>query len=296
MENVNVAHFLLPLLKHAWFFSLFPVTLLSQLLVKSVLCVCVCVCVCVFIMAQKMFTTGPNGGLWSHFYLMHSCSSCSYWLCCFICLLSVLCSCPLSHSHNLHQQCRSPFDAFTDTRESVHFVESLLLEFCTLLPPPELVLRLLQSWLLSPSPAFHLTPLLDPRFKDPKSSLAWFVFILLERGPCLSTELGMPSNHLILSHPLLLLPSLFPASGSLPVSQLNMDMNFGKLREIGTGRPGMLQSVELQKVRHHLVTEKQQSCNYCLRIHEFTWEIHFWGLVCMKTALFFSHIWLDIRS
>ena len=47
MENVNVAHFLLPLLKHAWFFSLFPVTLLSQLLAKSVLCVCVCVCVCV---------------------------------------------------------------------------------------------------------------------------------------------------------------------------------------------------------------------------------------------------------
>ena len=48
MENVNVEHFLLPLLKHAWFFSLFPVTLLSQLLVKSVLCVCVCVCVCVY--------------------------------------------------------------------------------------------------------------------------------------------------------------------------------------------------------------------------------------------------------
>ena len=45
MGNVNVAHFLLPLLKHAWFFSLFPVTLLSQLLVKSVLCVFVCVCV-----------------------------------------------------------------------------------------------------------------------------------------------------------------------------------------------------------------------------------------------------------
>ena len=30
----------------------------------------------------------------------------------------------------------------------------------------------------------------------------------------------MPSNHLILCHPLLLLPSIFPASGSFPVSQL----------------------------------------------------------------------------
>ena len=29
----------------------------------------------------------------------------------------------------------------------------------------------------------------------------------------------MPSNHLILCHPLLLLPSIFPASGSFPVSQ-----------------------------------------------------------------------------
>ena len=30
----------------------------------------------------------------------------------------------------------------------------------------------------------------------------------------------MPSNHLILCHPLLLLPSIFPASGSFPMSQL----------------------------------------------------------------------------
>ena len=30
----------------------------------------------------------------------------------------------------------------------------------------------------------------------------------------------MPSNHLILCHPLLLLPQSFPASGSFPVSQL----------------------------------------------------------------------------
>ena len=35
----------------------------------------------------------------------------------------------------------------------------------------------------------------------------------------LSIELVIPSNHLILCHPLLLLPSIFPASGSFPVSQ-----------------------------------------------------------------------------
>ena len=36
----------------------------------------------------------------------------------------------------------------------------------------------------------------------------------------MSIKLVMPSNHLILCHPLLLLPQFFPASGSFPVSQL----------------------------------------------------------------------------
>ena len=35
----------------------------------------------------------------------------------------------------------------------------------------------------------------------------------------MSIKLVMPSNHLILCHPLLLLPSIFPASGSFPISQ-----------------------------------------------------------------------------
>ena len=35
----------------------------------------------------------------------------------------------------------------------------------------------------------------------------------------MSVESVMPSNHLILCHPLLLLPSIFPASGSFPMSQ-----------------------------------------------------------------------------
>ena len=36
----------------------------------------------------------------------------------------------------------------------------------------------------------------------------------------MSIELVMPCKHVILCHPLLLLPSIFPASGSFPVSQL----------------------------------------------------------------------------
>ena len=35
----------------------------------------------------------------------------------------------------------------------------------------------------------------------------------------MSIESVIPSNHLILCHPLLLLPSIFPASGSFPISQ-----------------------------------------------------------------------------
>ena len=37
----------------------------------------------------------------------------------------------------------------------------------------------------------------------------------------MSIELVMPSNHLILCHPLLLLPAIFPASRSFPMSQLS---------------------------------------------------------------------------
>ena len=36
----------------------------------------------------------------------------------------------------------------------------------------------------------------------------------------MSIELVMPSHHLFLYHPLLLLPSIFPRSGSLPMCQL----------------------------------------------------------------------------
>ena len=51
------------------------------------------------------------------------------------------------------------------------------------------------------------------RFLCPSPSLTLLKFM--------STELMMPSNHLILCHPLLLLPSIFQsASGSYPTSQL----------------------------------------------------------------------------
>ena len=38
---------------------------------------------------------------------------------------------------------------------------------------------------------------------------------------CMSIELVMHSNHLILCHPLFLLPSIFPTSGSFQMSQLS---------------------------------------------------------------------------
>ena len=69
------------------------------------------------------------------------------------------------------------------------------------------------------------------------SSVQSFTHVQLFATPCTATcqasrsnnswsllklmyiESVMPSNHLILYHPLLLMPSLFPASGSFPVSQ-----------------------------------------------------------------------------
>ena len=38
----------------------------------------------------------------------------------------------------------------------------------------------------------------------------------------------------------------------------SVDMNLGKFREMATGKPGMQQSMGLQRVRHDLVTEQQQ--------------------------------------
>ena len=51
-----------------------------------------------------------------------------------------------------------------------------------------------------------------------QASLSFTVFWNLLK--LMSIESVMPSNHLILGRPLLLLPSIFPASGSFPMSRL----------------------------------------------------------------------------
>ena len=136
----------------------------------------------------------------------------------------------------------------------------------------------------------------------------------------MSIESVMPSNHLILCCPLLLLPSIFPSirvfsnesavqtrwpkywSFSFSFSPSNeysglisykidwfdllavqgilksllqhhsskasilqhsafsmVQLSLGKFREIGTGRPGILQSMESQRVRHDLAAKQQQA-------------------------------------
>ena len=55
----------------------------------------------------------------------------------------------------------------------------------------------------------------------------------------MSIESVMPSNHLILCHHLLLLPSIFPTSGSFPMSQLFPSGG----QSIGVGSLSLLQQV-----------------------------------------------------
>ena len=45
-----------------------------------------------------------------------------------------------------------------------------------------------------------------------------------------------------------------------------MDMKLGKLQETGTGRPGVLQPMGLQRVGHDLVTEQQQPSETYFRL------------------------------
>ena len=51
-----------------------------------------------------------------------------------------------------------------------------------------------------------------------QASLSFTISLSLLR--LMPVESVMPSNHLILCHPLLFLPSIFPASGSFPMSRL----------------------------------------------------------------------------
>ena len=62
-----------------------------------------------------------------------------------------------------------------------------------------------------------------PTLCDPMDcSTAGFLSFTISRSllKLMSIESVMPSNHLILCRPLLLLPSIFPASGSFQMSQL----------------------------------------------------------------------------
>ena len=50
--------------------------------------------------------------------------------------------------------------------------------------------------------------------------------------------------------------------GDILVLSSPIGHELGKLREIGKGRPSMLQSMGLQRVRHDLATEQQQFLPY----------------------------------
>ena len=73
------------------------------------------------------------------------------------------------------------------------------------------VVQSLSHYLTLCNPIDCSTPVL-PSLSFPVS---WSLFKLM------SIEVMMPSNHLILCHLLLLLPSIFPASGTFPMSRLS---------------------------------------------------------------------------
>ena len=64
----------------------------------------------------------------------------------------------------------------------------------------------------------HVWLFATPRSRARHASLSFIISWSLFR--LMSFELVMPFNHLILCHPLLLLPSIFPSIRSFPVSQL----------------------------------------------------------------------------
>ena len=73
----------------------------------------------------------------------------------------------------------------------------------------------------------------------------------------MSSELMMPSNHLILCHNLLFLPSMFPGSGSFPVSLLFA--SGGQSIETMAGRPG--RNSHLQLIFSCGLKKKKKSLN-----------------------------------
>ena len=102
-----------------------------------------------------------------------------------------------------------------------------------------------------------------------------FLSITNSRSPPkpMSIESAMPSNHLIVCHPLLLLPQSFPASGSFPMSQLFasggqsigvlastsiLPMNTQEWSPLGWTGWISLQSKELSRVFSNTTVQKHQ--------------------------------------
>ena len=87
--------------------------------------------------------------------------------------------------------------------------------------------RFIFWWEVNSKHTVHVTPMIYLLFSHSVvSNSLWPHGRQHTRPPCpsptpgvYSTEFVMPSNHLILCHPLFLLPSIFPASGSFPISQ-----------------------------------------------------------------------------
>ena len=73
--------------------------------------------------------------------------------------------------------------------------------------------RLHQTIQLLSSVGLFATPWTVARQASLSITNSWSLLKLM------SIESVMPSNHLLLCHPLILLPSIFPASGSFPMSQ-----------------------------------------------------------------------------
>ena len=113
--------------------------------------------------------------------------------------------------------------------------------------------------------------------------------------PNISIELVMPSNHLILCRPLLLLPSIFPASGSFQMSQLSASggQNIGVSASTSVlpmtiqdwftlGLTGLisLQSKDLSRlffnttVQKHQFFDSQLSLQSNSQIHNDHWKKH----------------------
>ena len=73
----------------------------------------------------------------------------------------------------------------------------------------------------------------------------------------MSIESAMASNHLVLCHPLLLLPALFPASGSFPMSQFLASGG----QSIGVSASASVLPVNIQEPFRQIINRNYAECN-----------------------------------